>query len=149
MGAITGDTGVFYRTNGAAMDVTLPPETERLMQERVERGECADTSEWETKKVFRREFSREFQAVAPVAKRKPDHIHAAATLSDLEPSLAIGWRPLPMTTGGSTAFGPTTSGASASGEAMLTPLVSRLWTTISASLAYGKESQDHPSGPSR
>jgi proteic killer suppression protein len=37
----------------------------------------------ETGKVFRREFSRKFQAVAQVAKRKLDHIHAAATLSDL------------------------------------------------------------------
>jgi toxin HigB-1 len=37
----------------------------------------------ETEKVFRREFSRKFQSIAPVAKRKLDHIHAAAALSDL------------------------------------------------------------------
>jgi proteic killer suppression protein len=37
----------------------------------------------ETEKVFRREFSRRFQRIAPVAKRKLDHIHAAAALSDL------------------------------------------------------------------
>jgi len=37
----------------------------------------------ETGKVFRREFSRKFQRIAPVAKRKLDHIHAAAALSDL------------------------------------------------------------------
>jgi len=37
----------------------------------------------ETEKVFRREFSRKFQSVAPLAKRKLDHIHAAAALSDL------------------------------------------------------------------
>jgi proteic killer suppression protein len=37
----------------------------------------------ETEKVFRREFSRKFQRIAPVAKRKLEHIHAAATLSDL------------------------------------------------------------------
>ena len=37
----------------------------------------------ETEKVFRREFSRKFQGVAAVAKRKFDHIHAAAALSDL------------------------------------------------------------------
>ncbi len=33
--------------------------------------------------MFRREFSRRFQVIAPVAKRKLDHIHAAAALSDL------------------------------------------------------------------
>jgi proteic killer suppression protein len=33
--------------------------------------------------VFRREFSRKFQSVAPVAKRKLDHLHAAGALSDL------------------------------------------------------------------
>lgn len=33
--------------------------------------------------MFRREFSRKFQGIASVAKRKLDHIHAAATLSDL------------------------------------------------------------------
>jgi proteic killer suppression protein len=37
----------------------------------------------ETEKVFRRELSRKFQALALVSKRKLDHIHAAATLSDL------------------------------------------------------------------
>ena len=37
----------------------------------------------ETEKVFRREFSRNFQSIAPVAKRKLDQIHAAAALSDL------------------------------------------------------------------
>ena len=37
----------------------------------------------ETEKVFRREFSRRFQSIAPIAKRKLDHIHAAAALSDL------------------------------------------------------------------
>src|SRR6266542_368164 len=36
-----------------------------------------------TETVFRREFSRKFQEIAAVAKRKLDHIHAAATLSDL------------------------------------------------------------------
>ena len=37
----------------------------------------------ETEKVFRREFSRKLQGVAVVAKRKLDHIHAAAAISDL------------------------------------------------------------------
>jgi len=37
----------------------------------------------ETEKVFRREFSRKFQGVATVAKRKLDQIHAAAALADL------------------------------------------------------------------
>jgi proteic killer suppression protein len=37
----------------------------------------------DTEKVFRREFSRKFQRIAVVAKRKLDHIHAAAALSDL------------------------------------------------------------------
>jgi proteic killer suppression protein len=37
----------------------------------------------DTEKVFRREFSGKFQGIARVAKRKLDHIHAAATLSDL------------------------------------------------------------------
>jgi proteic killer suppression protein len=37
----------------------------------------------ETEKVFRREFSRKFQRVAMVAKRKLDHVHAAAAISDL------------------------------------------------------------------
>jgi toxin HigB-1 len=37
----------------------------------------------ETEKVFRREFCRRFQRIAPVAKRKLDQIHAAAALSDL------------------------------------------------------------------
>ena len=38
----------------------------------------------ETEKVFRREFSRKFQGIAAVAKRKLDHIHATANLSDLK-----------------------------------------------------------------
>ncbi len=33
--------------------------------------------------MFRREFSRKFQRIAPVAKRKLDHIHASTALSDL------------------------------------------------------------------
>lgn len=33
--------------------------------------------------MFRREFSRKFQRVARVAKRKLDHVNAAAALSDL------------------------------------------------------------------
>ncbi len=37
----------------------------------------------ETEKVFRREFSRKYQPLAAVAKRKLDHLHAAAALSDL------------------------------------------------------------------
>jgi proteic killer suppression protein len=37
----------------------------------------------ETEKVFRREFSRKFQSVAAVAKRKLDHVYAAAALFDL------------------------------------------------------------------
>ena len=37
----------------------------------------------ETEKVFRREFTRKFQAIARVAKRKLDQVHAAAALSDL------------------------------------------------------------------
>jgi proteic killer suppression protein len=37
----------------------------------------------ETEKVFRREFSRKFQSIAAVAKRKLDHVHAAAAVSDL------------------------------------------------------------------
>lgn len=37
----------------------------------------------ETEKVFRREFSRALQSIAPVAKRKLDQIHAATALSDL------------------------------------------------------------------
>lgn len=37
----------------------------------------------ETEKVFRREFSRKFQSVARVAKRKLDHVHSAAALSDI------------------------------------------------------------------
>lgn len=36
-----------------------------------------------TERVFFREFSRPFQAVAAVAKRKLDQLHAAAALSDL------------------------------------------------------------------
>ena len=37
----------------------------------------------ETEKVFRREFSRKLQGIAVVAKRKLDHIQAAAAVSDL------------------------------------------------------------------
>jgi proteic killer suppression protein len=37
----------------------------------------------ETERVFRREFSRRFQAIARVAKRKLDHLHAATSLADL------------------------------------------------------------------
>ena len=37
----------------------------------------------ETERVFRREFSRKFQQVARIAKRKLDHIHAATVLSEL------------------------------------------------------------------
>ena len=34
--------------------------------------------------MFRRKFSRKFQGIALVAKRKLDHIHAASTLFDLK-----------------------------------------------------------------
>jgi proteic killer suppression protein len=37
----------------------------------------------ETERVFRREFSRKFQSIAAVAKRKLDHVHSAAAISDL------------------------------------------------------------------
>jgi toxin HigB-1 len=37
----------------------------------------------ETEKLFRREFSRRFEAIAKVAKRKLDHLHAATSLADL------------------------------------------------------------------
>lgn len=37
----------------------------------------------DTEWVFRREFSRRFQAIAGVAKRKLDHLHAATSLADL------------------------------------------------------------------
>jgi toxin HigB-1 len=37
----------------------------------------------ETQRLFRREFSRPFQAIAAVAKRKLDHVHAATSLADL------------------------------------------------------------------
>lgn len=37
----------------------------------------------ETEKVFRREFSRKYQGVARIAKRKLDQLHAAAALTDL------------------------------------------------------------------
>ena len=37
----------------------------------------------ETERVFQREFSRKHQAIAPVAKRKLDQLHAAAALADL------------------------------------------------------------------
>lgn len=37
----------------------------------------------ETEEVFRRQFSRKFQAIAHVAKRKLDHLNAATSLRDL------------------------------------------------------------------
>jgi proteic killer suppression protein len=37
----------------------------------------------ETERVFRREFSRNFQGIARIAKRRLDQLHAAALLSDL------------------------------------------------------------------
>jgi len=37
----------------------------------------------ETEKVFQRLFSRKFQAVARVAKRRLDQLHAATSLADL------------------------------------------------------------------
>jgi proteic killer suppression protein len=37
----------------------------------------------ETEKVFRREFSRKLQSIAPVAKRKLDQVNAAVVISDL------------------------------------------------------------------
>lgn len=37
----------------------------------------------ETEMVFRRKFSRRLHALANVAKRKLDHLHAATSLSDL------------------------------------------------------------------
>ena len=37
----------------------------------------------ETERVFRREFSRRYQGVARIAKRKLDQLHAAAALTDL------------------------------------------------------------------
>lgn len=37
----------------------------------------------ETEKVFQRAFSRKFQAVARVAKRRLDQLHAATSLADL------------------------------------------------------------------
>jgi proteic killer suppression protein len=37
----------------------------------------------ETEKVFRREFSRKFQAIARTAKRRLDQLHAATGLPDL------------------------------------------------------------------
>ena len=37
----------------------------------------------ETEKVFRREFSRRFQRIAMVAKRKLDQVNAATALNDL------------------------------------------------------------------
>jgi len=40
--------------------------------------------DWETEKIFRRQFSRRFHGIAPIAKRKLDHINAAAALSDLK-----------------------------------------------------------------
>ncbi|HKW98353.1 MAG TPA: type II toxin-antitoxin system RelE/ParE family toxin [Bryobacteraceae bacterium] len=37
----------------------------------------------ETENVFRRLFSRQFHGIARVAKRRLDHLHAAASLADL------------------------------------------------------------------
>jgi proteic killer suppression protein len=37
----------------------------------------------ETERIFRREPGRRFEAIARVAKRKLDHLHAAASLADL------------------------------------------------------------------
>lgn len=37
----------------------------------------------DTERIFRRRFSRRFQAIAHVAKRKLDHLNAAASLLDL------------------------------------------------------------------
>ena len=37
----------------------------------------------ETERVFRREFSRRFDAIARVAKRKLDQLNAAASVADL------------------------------------------------------------------
>jgi proteic killer suppression protein len=37
----------------------------------------------ETARVFRREFSRQYQSMARLAKRKLDQLHAAAALADL------------------------------------------------------------------
>jgi proteic killer suppression protein len=38
----------------------------------------------ETEKIFRREFSRKYHGIASAAKRRLDHVHAAAALSDLQ-----------------------------------------------------------------
>lgn len=37
----------------------------------------------DSEKVSRREFSRRFQAIADIAKRKLDHLNAATSLQDL------------------------------------------------------------------
>ena len=37
----------------------------------------------ETERIFRREFSRRFQRIARVGKRRLDQIHAAVVISDL------------------------------------------------------------------
>jgi proteic killer suppression protein len=37
----------------------------------------------QTERVFRRQFSSQFQGIAAVAKRKLDHLHAATGLGDL------------------------------------------------------------------
>jgi proteic killer suppression protein len=37
----------------------------------------------DTERIFRREFSRRLQSIAHRAKRKLDHVHAAAALADL------------------------------------------------------------------
>ena len=40
-------------------------------------------SDKDTEKVSRRQFSRKFQAIADIAKRKLDHLNAATSLQDL------------------------------------------------------------------
>lgn len=37
----------------------------------------------DTEKIFRREFSRRFQGIARIGKRKLDQLHAAAVIFDL------------------------------------------------------------------
>jgi plasmid maintenance system killer protein len=59
----------------------------------------------ETEKIFRREFSRKFQSIAVVAKRKLDQIHAAAGISDLGAIPGIVWKSWPVIDQVSSAFG--------------------------------------------
>jgi hypothetical protein len=84
----------------------------------------------ETEKVFRREFSRRFQSISRIAKRKLDHIHAAGALADLERFPATGWNSWEVIVKGNIAFGSTTNGGFAFGGPILTLLKSRLRTTI-------------------